>query len=46
MWSLWMSTMRLIYNGKKWVLYGDNGKVIVITSIRSICEGMMKNDNG
>jgi len=33
--------MKLIYNGKKWVLYGDNGKVIVITSIRSICEGMM-----
>ena len=46
MWSLWMSTMRLIYNGKKWVLYGENGKVIVITRIRSICERIIKNDNG
>lgn len=41
-----MSMMRLIYNGKKWVLYGDDGKVIVITRIRAICEGIMKNDNG
>ena len=40
--SLWMSTMRLVYNGKKWVLYGDDGKVIVITRIRAICEGIMK----
>tara|TARA_Y100001951_G_scaffold71977_1_gene58841 strand:+ start:2006 stop:2368 length:363 start_codon:yes stop_codon:yes gene_type:complete len=40
MWNLWMSMkiMKLVYNGKKWVLYGDNGKVIVITRIRSICE--------
>lgn len=41
-----MSMMRLIYNGKKWVLYGDDGKVIVITRIRAICEGIIKNDNG
>ena len=34
--------MQLIYNGKKWVLYDDNGKVIVITRIRAICEGIMK----
>ncbi len=34
--------MKLIYNGKKWVLYGDDGKVIVITRIRSICERMMQ----
>lgn len=33
--------MQLIYNGKKWVLYDDDGKVIVITRIRSICERMM-----
>ncbi len=33
--------MQLIYNGKKWVLYGDDGKVIVITRIKSICERMM-----
>lgn len=46
MWSLWMSTMRLIYNNKKWVLYGDDGKVIVITRIRSICERIMQNVNG
>jgi len=38
--------MQLVYNGKKWVLYGDDGKVIVITRIRAICEGIMKNDNG
>ncbi len=36
--------MKLIYNGKKWVLYGDNGKVIVITRIRAICEGIMNNE--
>ena len=36
--------MKIVFNGKKWVLLGDNGKVIVITRIRSICEGMMKND--
>ena len=33
-----MKIMKLVYNGKKWVLYGDDGKVIVITRIRSICE--------
>jgi len=33
--------MQLIYNGKKWVLYDDDGKVIVITRIRSICERIM-----
>ena len=38
--------MKIIYNGKKWVLYGDDDKVIVITRIRSICEGIMKNVNG
>ena len=40
-----MSMMRLIYNGKKWVLYGDDGKVIIITRIKSICERYLKNDN-
>ena len=34
--------MQLIYNGKKWGLYDDNGKVIVITRIRAICEGIIK----
>ena len=33
--------MKIVFNGKKWVLYDDNGKVIVITRIRSICEEMM-----
>ena len=37
-----MKIMKLVYNGKKWVLYGDDGKIIVITRTRSICEGMMK----
>ena len=35
--------MKIIYNGKKWVLYGDDDKVIVITRIRSICERIMQN---
>lgn len=35
--------MQLVYNGKKWVLYGDNGKVIVITRIKSICERIINN---
>jgi len=39
-------SMQLIYNNKKWVLYGDDGKVIVITRIRSICERIMQNVNG
>ena len=34
--------VKIVFNGKKWVLYGDNGKVIVITRIRAICEGIMK----
>ena len=38
--------MKIIYNGKKWVLYGDDDKVIVITRIRSICERIMENANG
>lgn len=38
--------MKIVFNGKKWVLYGDDGKVIVITRIRSICERIMQNVNG
>ena len=33
--------MKIVFNGKKWVLYGDDGKIIVITRIRAICEGIM-----
>ena len=35
--------MRIVQRGKKWVLYGDDGKIIVITTSRLICEWMMKN---
>jgi len=36
--------MRLVQSGNKWVLYGDDGKVIIITSTKRIAERMM--DNG
>jgi len=32
----------IIQRGKKWVLYDDNGKIIVMTIDRGICERMMK----
>ena len=34
--------VKIVFNGKKWVLYDDDGKVIVITRIRAICEGIIK----
>ncbi len=36
--------MRIVKSGKKYVLYDDNGRVVIITSYRRICEGMMKDD--
>ena len=30
--------MRIVQRGKKWVLYGDDGKIIVMSSDRTICE--------
>ena len=38
--------MKIVFNGKKWVLYGADDKVIVITRIKSICERIMQNVNG
>jgi len=34
--------MRLVQSGNKWVLYGDDGKVIIITTTKRIAERMMK----
>lgn len=34
--------MRLVQSGKRWVLYGDDGKVIIITSTKRIAERLMK----
>ena len=34
--------MKLVQSGNKWVLYDDNGKIIVITRVRKIAERMMK----
>ena len=34
--------MTLVQRGRKWILYGDNGKIIIISSDRRICEGLMK----
>jgi len=34
--------MKIVFNGKKWVLYDSKGKVVVITTLRSICERMVK----
>ena len=36
--------MKIIKRGNKYVLYDDKGRVVIITSYRRICEGMMKND--
>ena len=35
--------MKLVQSGKKWVLYGDDGKVIIITTTKRIAERMMNN---
>ena len=37
-----MDIMKLVQRGRKWILYGDNGKIIIISSDRRICEGLMK----
>ena len=37
-------TMKLVQSGNKWVLYDDNGKIIVITRVRKIAERMMQNE--
>ena len=34
--------MRLVQSGNKWVLYGDDGKVIIITTTKRIAERVMK----
>jgi len=34
--------MKIIQRGKKWVLYDDDGKIIVMSSDRKICERIMK----
>jgi hypothetical protein len=36
--------MKIIKRGNKYVLYDDNGRVVIITSYRRICEGMMNDD--
>lgn len=36
--------MKLVQSGNKWVLYGDDGKVLIITTHKRIAERMM--DNG
>jgi len=35
--------MQLMQWGRKWIVYDDDGKVVVITSIKRIAERMMKN---
>jgi hypothetical protein len=34
--------MKLVQSGNKWVLYGDDGKVIIITTTKRIAERMVK----
>jgi len=34
--------MKLVQRRNKWVLYGDDGKVIIITTTKRIAERMMK----
>ena len=35
-------SMRIVQWRNKWVLYDANGKVIIITTLKSICERMVK----
>jgi len=35
-------SMKLVQSGNKWVLYDDNGKIVVITKVRKIAERMMQ----
>jgi len=37
-----MDIMTLVQRGRKWILYDDNGKVVIISTDRRICEGLMK----
>ena len=34
--------MRIVKRGKKYILYGDDGRIIIISTDRRICEGLMK----
>lgn len=36
--------MRLVQSGKWWVVYGDDGKIIIMTTHKRIAEWRMKND--
>jgi len=36
--------MKIVRRGKKYVLYDNNGRVVIITSYRRICEGIMNDD--
>lgn len=34
--------MKLIKRGYKYILYGDDGRIVIISTDRRICEGLMK----
>ncbi len=34
--------MKIVKSGKKYVLYNDRGRIIIITSYRRICERIME----
>jgi len=34
--------MKLIKRGYKYILYDDDGRIVIISTDRRICEGLMK----
>jgi len=38
--------MRLVQSGNRWVLYGDDGKIIIITSHKGVAERLMQDGTG
>jgi hypothetical protein len=34
--------MKLIKSGYKYILYDDDGRIVIISTDRRICEGLMK----
>ena len=37
-----MDIMKLVQRGRKWILYDDDGKIVVISTDRRICEKLMQ----
>ena len=39
-----MTLMTLVKSGRKYILYDDDGRIVIISTDRRICEGIMNDD--